>query len=938
MNTVRWESVKELLHQALQLAPEERRAFVERSCGADAALQAELESLLSASDEVRSSFMQSPPVAEVGAGTLQPGDMVAQRFELLHKLGEGGMGQVWRAEQISPVRRPVALKLIKGGMYDGAVVQRFQAERQSLAIMDHPAIAKVFDAGATEQGQPYFVMEYVPGVSITEYCDQKKFDIRRRLELFRQVCEGVQHAHQKAIIHRDLKPANILVVEVDGKPVPRIIDFGLAKAAAARTGESVQTQIGGLVGTPGYMSPEQADGGADVDTRTDVYSLGVVLYVLLTGAAPIDTKDWQREPLEVLRRLREDEPMRPSAKVSSNRDTAVAVAAARDTQPATLASELRGDLDWIALKALEKDRGRRYGTPSELAADIQRYLNHEPVSARPASAGYRLQKYVQRHRAGVAAVSALVLLLAGVAGLQAVELRRITRERDRANRERDRATRVTDFMTNMFKMSDPSQARGNSVTVREVLDKASKDIDKDQALDPQLRAQLMSTMGSVYEKLGLYPQSQALVARAVELNRQTLGPDNADTLRSAALLAHDLEQLGRYGEAEKLERETIAAQTRVLGAEHPDTLQTRHYLGWTLRRQRREGEAEKVDRETLAIRSRVLGPENLDTVASKESLAQDLRAEQKYPEAEQLERETLETRKRVLGPEDPATVLAMSNLGIILQAEGRYAEADTLDRETLAARRKLLGPEHPQTLATMNNLVIVLRREGKFEEAVTLGNETLEIERRVMGPEHLLTLATMSNLAFALASNHQYADATQMDREILDIRRRVEGPENANTLGAMENLGADLELEHKYAEAEQLERQALATMQRVQGPEKQETLNTADNLARTLCREGRCAEAEQLAVGVRDTRLRLLGPENPDTAEATYVLASIRARSGKPDQAVVLLHEAVEHGLSPDRCLGIESDTDFKALQGDPRFNEIVAEAKQKAKEERPHS
>jgi eukaryotic-like serine/threonine-protein kinase len=423
-----WEEVKELLHQAVALGPQARVKFLDEACASDAALRAELESLLAVGDGLSAEFMESPVSANfgedaeaIGASGMAAGQIFAQRFRLIRELGQGGMGQVWLAEQLEPVLRPVALKLIKAGMYDATVVQRFQAERQSLAIMDHPAIAKVFDAGATPQGQPYFVMEYVPGLPITEYCDQKKLKISERLELFIQVCEGVQHAHQKAIIHRDLKPANILVVEVDGKAVPRIIDFGLAKATTSPLEQPLHTRFGQFIGTPGYMSPERVDTKIqDIDTRTDVYSLGVILYELLTGLQPFEIKKRQRPSLEEwLRQLREDEPSRPSSKLSTDRDTQTATAKARDTEPKQLVRALHGDLDWITLKALERDRERRYGTPTELAADLRRYLSNEPVAARPATAAYQIRKLIRRHRiaAGFIGVVTVLSIVASGAAL-----------------------------------------------------------------------------------------------------------------------------------------------------------------------------------------------------------------------------------------------------------------------------------------------------------------------------------------------------------------------------------------------------------------------------------------------------------------------------------------------------------------------------------------
>jgi WD40 repeat protein/serine/threonine protein kinase/TPR repeat protein len=441
-----WERVKELLDQVIALAPEQRSRFLDEACASDSALRAELESLLSYGEELNSDFLRSPLTGELdqnvrrieAAGSLTSGQVFEQRFQLIRKLGEGGMGQVWLAEQLSPMRRPVALKLIKAGMYDEAVAQRFQSERQSLAIMDHPAIAKVFDAGTTPQGQPYLVMEYVPGLPITDYCDQHKLPIKNRLELFIQACEGVQHAHQKAVIHRDLKPANILVVDVDGKAVPRIIDFGLARASTPKlVDQTLLTRFGQLMGTPGYMSPEQLDPNVrDIDTRTDVYSLGVILYVLLTGLQPFETKRRQKPALdELLRQLREEDPPTPSAKVSAHRETATASASARGTEPRQLARQLGGDLDWVTMKALDRDRERRYATPLELGADLRRHLQDEPVVARPASAVYQIRKYIRRHRVAAAAVGTVTLLAIVASGAAVIAVHK----QHQAEREQLRA-------------------------------------------------------------------------------------------------------------------------------------------------------------------------------------------------------------------------------------------------------------------------------------------------------------------------------------------------------------------------------------------------------------------------------------------------------------------------------------------------------------------
>jgi serine/threonine protein kinase/tetratricopeptide (TPR) repeat protein len=549
-----WHQVEEIFQRALELDESRRAEFVQHSCGEDEQLRQEVESLLS-HDKQAGQFIDSPALEFVGqlianhqderklSSTLDLAGTVGTtigRYHLLQKVGEGGMGEVWLAEQQEPLRRRVALKLVKAGMNTREVILRFESERQALALMDHPTIAKVFDAGSTGQGAPYFVMEYVAGVPITAYCDNHRLNIRERLELFIHVCEGVQHAHQKAIIHRDLKPSNVLVLEVDGRAAPKIIDFGVAKALTQGLTEDVMfTRVGSLVGTPEYMSPEQAhSSGEDIDTRTDVYSLGVVLYVLLAGSLPIDTKEWRNKPLyEMLRRLHEEDPQRPSTKLSTDPDTLSVTAEARGTEPKQLVSVLRGDLDCITMKAVEKDRTRRYGTPSDLAADISRYLKNEPISARPDTITYRVAKFVRRNRLGVGAGTlALVAVLtaSGIATYQArVSQRRFQDVRKLAH------TFVFDLHDEVAKLEGSAKAREMMVkTGLEYLDNLSRNAGGDLELQKEIAAAYMkmgdaqgyptrANLGRPIEALASY-QKAGDIYRKISTQKPAYLPDLAN--------------------------------------------------------------------------------------------------------------------------------------------------------------------------------------------------------------------------------------------------------------------------------------------------------------------------------------------------------------------------------------------------------------------------
>jgi serine/threonine protein kinase/Tfp pilus assembly protein PilF len=884
-------------------------------------------------------------------------------YQLLERIGEGGMGEVWLAEQKQPVRRRVAIKLIKLGMDTREVVTRFESERQALALMSHPAIAKVFDAGSTPEGRPYFVMEHVVGLPITLYCDRHRLDTRQRLKLFIAVCEGVQHAHQKAIIHRDLKPSNILITEVDGKPVPRIIDFGVAKATSQRLhATTLYTQTGALIGTLGYISPEQADsGGEDIDTRSDVYSLGVVLYELLTGALPFDFRKLAYD--EVLRCLREKDAPSPSTRVRMRSGDSALIARNRGTDLPTLVRVLQSDLDAIALKALEKDRGRRYASPLDLASDIGRYLRNEPVSAHASGALYRARKYIRRHRLSVTTISLLVLLAVIFAVAQTIELRHIRHERDRADR-------ITEFLTDMFRVPAPSEARGNSVTAREILDRSSDEIERGLDQDLEVRSQLMLVMARTYENLGLYSRAHALMERVVQDRRRKFGVNHPKTLEATAQMGWILYREGRDTEAERLIRATIDAQKRVLGPVDPSTLESEDHLARVLLRQGHFAEAEALERELIASSSREQRPENPQTLRFMDGLAIALARQSRFAEAEREYRQLLDLERHSLGADHPDTLETMHNLATMYLGEGAYDQAEKIYRDTLQIERRVLGPEHPDTANAMTTLANTIRFDPRrYAQAEDLYRKSLAIELRVAGPDHPYTTRAQEGLANVLSAEKRYAEAEMLLRQILATRQRLLGTEHTDTLVSQYNLATVFRHEQRYADAEKLIRETLQTQARVLDANDPDTFASRALLADLLLDQQRPGEAEPLARQAFNDQLRTLGPHHRDTLESLsslgralvdggryeeakgvyldtigrmgwdgreagrgdisetwYNLGCLAARTGHRDEAFTYLSRAVDTGYADARVLS--ADADLKPLRTDSRFDKLVARAK----------
>ncbi|HTA29332.1 MAG TPA: serine/threonine-protein kinase, partial [Candidatus Cybelea sp.] len=687
--------------EALQKPPAERAAYLEQACAGDSGLRHRVDVLLhaheSAGDFLREPALNPPAGDPVGtAPGEKPGDRIGH-YKLLQQIGEGGCGVVFMADQEEPVRRRVALKVVKPGMDTKSVIARFEAERQALALMDHANIAHVFEAGATQSGRPYFVMELVRGVKITDYCNQNSLTTAARLQLFIQVCEAVQHAHQKGIIHRDIKPSNILVTTSDeGKPVPKVIDFGIAKATTGQrlTDKTLFTAFELLIGTPAYMSPEQAAlTSMDVDTRTDIYSLGVLLYELLTSTTPFDTRELLKAGLDEVRRvIRDQEPVRPSTRLRGmTAADLTSVSGQRQAQPPNLIREMRGDLDWIVMKALEKERPRRYQTATSLAEDVHHYLVNETVSARPPSTYYKLHKLVLRNKMLFSGIGVLLALLIGGLSLTSWSLAKEKLARREADVARKRAEtdeqkalseaaknqQLTQFYKRMLQSVAPSVAQGHDTTMlQKILDTTAEGLGEGLTNQPEVEAELRSTIGGVYLDLGDYGKAEAMERRALELRRKSGEVDdtNVATLLVNLSVAHRMQS--KFKLAEQEAREALALNTKLLGEENSEAVQTEEQLALVISEGGDPAAAEPMYRKALAKLRHQKENKPDHIMHALNGLAVVLEKERQFPEAESLLRESLAWMRKD-DPGDLATQAAvLFNLASVLNQENKLADSE----------------------------------------------------------------------------------------------------------------------------------------------------------------------------------------------------------------------------------------------------------------------
>lgn len=901
--------LESIFFAALQKQPgPDRSEYLDQACAGDAELRRQLDRMLAA--QANASFMQHPLLA--GDATVNhaiiegPGTIIGP-YKLLQQIGEGGFGVVYMAEQEKPVKRRVALKVIKAGMDTHAVIARFEAERQALAMMDHPNIARVLDAGATGTGRPYFVMELVKGIPITDYCDQANLDMRQRLSLFMDVCRAVQHAHQKGVIHRDLKPSNIMITLHDSKPVVKVIDFGIAKATDHKlTEKTLFTNYGQMIGTPVYMSPEQAVmSGLDVDTRSDIYSLGVLLYELLTGSPPFDAQTLRQAGFDEMRRIiREEAPQKPSTRLSTLADDVkLTVANQRQVSPQVLSRQLHGDLDWIILKAIEKDRARRYESASAFAQDIERHLKSEPVAAAAPSTGYKLRKFIQRNKAPMAAAAAIAFLMLAGTTISTWQAFRATHAKGiavAAVSEKDRALIAE---AEQHKLADISKAKAIEAAsaAQAANDKAQKRLAQIQKANDLL--------GSIFENLDpleIAKHDRPLQAILVEKLDKAVEQLEGESIGDPLVVAKMQKTFGRsllgLGEGKKavilLERANATYQA-LLPPDDPERLSVLNHLALAYERAGNPDKAIPLLEEAYRLWNAHHGPIDEQSIMFMNNLATIYLESGKRDRGMPLLIQALKLARENLGPDDIGTITAINNLGLSYFHGDDAERALPLLEESVQLSKTVFGPTHPQTLVSMNNLAGTYVALGKVDLGVALYEHVVKSEKIILGFDHLDTLTAMNNLAGAYQAAGKLDLAIPLNEETLKMMTIKAGPEHPHTVACMDNLARGYYAADKLDLAVPLLERVLKLEKKVYGPDDRDTLITMDTLARAYQSIGKI----ELAVPLREDLLKrqkaVLGPTHRNTLSSMTSLAGAYYRTHQIDKAIPLYETAIK-GLTAE--------------------------------------
>lgn len=929
---------EQLFHQALELDAAARDVFLRDACAGRPLLEARLRALLRAHGS-SAGFLERPAAARLPADPeLFPGCQVG-RYALLREIGEGACGVVFRARQLDPIQRDVALKVIKRGMDTRDVVARFEAERQALALLDHPHIARVFDAGATESGRPFFVMELVEGTRITRFADDACLPLRARLELFAAVCDAVSHAHQKGVIHRDLKPSNILVALRSGQPAPTVIDFGVAKATSAMAGRTLATNAGTFLGTPGYLSPEQAaQGAAAVDTRTDVYSLGALLHELLVGEPPFG----RTVGPDLLRRLHDEDPPRLSARLRHLAPAELAaLAAARHTTPRALLAAVRGDLDAIVQRCLARERDERYASVRDIAEDIRRHLAHEPVRARPPGFGYIVSRLARKHRALAATIAIAVLLLAGTTAISLRLAWAASRAEERATAEMQTKQRMLSFLHDDLFAPAAQQAQPVwDLRWRGVLDRAAERIEGRFSDQPRLASDMHATLGASYLTLGDYPVAQNHLELALfhlrasnerDLVRETalldaltrillpqakldyayrLWREHSEQLnRAANPVDQRLHSLRQLAAVERERRRFAAAESHAEAATNlaaqAGAAPIQHALNWellaTIQRAAAQYEASVTSAErALAAARAARGPDAPASLQMLGTLAMCQRFAGRRDAAEQLYLELIERRTRLLGAEHPDTLTTLSELSFVYQDLGRYADAVRLAERDVEVKRRVIGPEHPVTLGARTNLAFLFQLAGRYADAVALHRDVLATRERVLGRDHFINASSLLGIGTALRILGRSTEAEPALRRAVELRAANFGADHRDTLLAETELASSLTELERFAEAEALLRRIVA-VQRQQDADGWNTAVSASRWGGALLALGRHEEAEQalLAAIARLSRSApsLLPPTRTQLREAIRRLTQLYASTNRPTDAATWNARAREFGV-----------------------------------------